>query len=1557
MKQSFEQLGAIIGGSLINAFKPLVQALNKVLQYVIQFAETVTAALGTIFGWKYESGGKGIADDFQSAAGFAGDLEEDMEGAAGGAKELKKEMNQLPFDELHVLNEDTGGGAGAGAGIGDLGGDIGGGIVPTETIFEKFDSDIDTLYKLGKYIGDALKDALESINWDEVYVAARDFGRGLAEFLNGLISPELFEVIGKTLAGVLNTVFHFLDSFGLWFDWTNFGDSLAAGLLGFLNNIQWDVALSAAHNWGDGIARALNAFISPETFGKTGEAIAMALNTAIQFALSLGQKFDFVNLGNSIAAALNEFFRTFSFENLAETLNVWAKGILDAAIAALDNTDWFMIGQRIGTFLGEIDFLAIGMRIGRALWEAINGGIAALVGMFSKAPIETAIASIAGLSIAPVILGKIASKGIIKGIADVGKNLGTLATGATAAFGALRGNQGSMVVLTNTFPKLSKVVSAAAKEFQTLKTIITSGNITSVIGQLGTHITQLGGSLSIFAKGGISIAAIFAEFTIVSGAVENLTLGVGNFIAEIGKIAAAVGIAGAALTAVLGFPAGLIAAGVGALIGAIKGINDAFKEINAETFGNAIKDAFENPGGTPIQDVANSIGDAIRGVGDSFDTINEKSDILKTTNKNIKNVWMEIDKVKTSMENGVISVEEGTAQLNALFSQLASTATEKFNELELTLFAAFGEGGALSNVFNELGVNTEALKGAIVTSTDNIKTRVSELTSLLATTDPTNPKYAEYLAELSSITGGYGELEKALGNFALSVNSINIDYSKFIADDGTLDPQPLKQVLDTIQTSIYDADNGITEGIQNISAALNEDLQAAIAIGDEESAAELRKALEFIPNAMAEIKGDVRQQGTALTDAIQTEFINRVSDVISSAQDKWANMNTLERAFAGGNEDAYVLKAVQNYQNNIINPLSEQVETTFSQLGIEGAGFASSAMNEIVDALFTVDNSEGRMSTASTTLNSNWKSVIENATSGLKEKAQQQGKFVTEGFVLGISQNMMETGTTISSWMDLAFNAIHDSALQFGSPSKAAMGFGADTVTGFNNGISENQESTLTQIGEWIQNVSAFFTEQVPEIIATVSTLFSEMPGKIFEAIQTFVTETLPTWGANISAWITTEIPAKLDEMANWFKELPGKISAAVSTIWSELTNIGKHIWDGIKEGLMSLVPSGMKEAVSKMLGETRRAADINSPSKLFHDEAGIFMGEGILTGMIDAVKNGISGFTKDTADTISGTASDTMSVGADFVNYIAQGMTGAMESIRNVAIQMVQEIRSVFDSMEPIDLSSKIIGGTSGGFGGMSGGFGGGMGGADNDVVAGVNQMGVAMNQMSNENLAIFRESWAASWVETLEVFQNTIQQMIELQMMFNSLFNANWQIFNTDFRLSVNEYFTKMYGFIYEVFDAIRATIQHVTQEVTNALNKMVANANSLAELTGKTYHYVSNYQTKKAPKIELKGFANGGFPDKGNLFFANEAGPEMVGRIGSRTAVANNDQITDAIYQAVLTAITQGMAQSQNRQQQQPIEINQKIELDGDVIYRNQQRVAAKWGYNFGLGAFQR
>lgn len=61
-------------------------------------------------------------------------------------------------------------------------------------------------------------------------------------------------------------------------------------------------------------------------------------------------------------------------------------------------------------------------------------------------------------------------------------------------------------------------------------------------------------------------------------------------------------------------------------------------------------------------------------------------------------------------------------------------------------------------------------------------------------------------------------------------------------------------------------------------------------------------------------------------------------------------------------------------------------------------------------------------------------------------------------------------------------------------------------------------------------------------------------------------------------------------------------------------------------------------------------------------------------------------------------------------------------------------------------------------------------------------------------------------------------------------------------------------------------------------------------------------ANTSALEAARKGIRGYATGGMPNTGELFYARENGPEMVGTIGRKTAVANNDQITQGIASAV-------------------------------------------------------
>lgn len=103
---------------------------------------------------------------------------------------------------------------------------------------------------------------------------------------------------------------------------------------------------------------------------------------------------------------------------------------------------------------------------------------------------------------------------------------------------------------------------------------------------------------------------------------------------------------------------------------------------------------------------------------------------------------------------------------------------------------------------------------------------------------------------------------------------------------------------------------------------------------------------------------------------------------------------------------------------------------------------------------------------------------------------------------------------------------------------------------------------------------------------------------------------------------------------------------------------------------------------------------------------------------------------------------------------------------------------------------------------------------------------------------------------------------------------------------------------------------------------------------------------------PHIDVDWYANGGFPNKGQLFVANEVGPEMVGTMDGRTAVANQQEITqgiaNAVYPAVYNAVRAAMAESSNN-------VNVTLQGDADKLFTMVQDKANNYTNMTGQAAF--
>lgn len=404
LKQNFEQLASVIGGVLINAFKPVVKAVNAAMGAIIAFAKTISNALGQIFGWTYEESGGGFAQEFDNAAIGAGAIEDATGGAADNIKKMQAGLRA--FDELKVINMPDNNQGGSGGGGGGTGGAIGGAEaaggkwVQGESILEKYKSDIDTLYKLGEHIGKTLTDAMNNIDWDSVYRKAENFGKGLADFLNGLISPELFGATGRTIAGALNTAIHAALAFGETFDWEDFGLSIATGINEFFETFKADKLAKTINTWIKGALKTATTMLKKTDFKMIGEKIGKFL-----------AGIDWIGYVKETGKLI--------WEAIKAALATW-KSSFDAA----------PVETGILTAVSVLKFT----KLGDVLTKKINGALSKVKDGLSLQGITTAIAGV----FAEFTLVSDAFEGLISGSQGVGSALMEIVTGAGLAVAALK---------------------------------------------------------------------------------------------------------------------------------------------------------------------------------------------------------------------------------------------------------------------------------------------------------------------------------------------------------------------------------------------------------------------------------------------------------------------------------------------------------------------------------------------------------------------------------------------------------------------------------------------------------------------------------------------------------------------------------------------------------------------------------------------------------------------------------------------------------------------------------------------------------------------------------------------------------------------------------------------------------------------------------------------------------------------------------------------------------------------------------------------------------------
>jgi hypothetical protein len=130
----------------------------------------------------------------------------------------------------------------------------------------------------------------------------------------------------------------------------------------------------------------------------------------------------------------------------------------------------------------------------------------------------------------------------------------------------------------------------------------------------------------------------------------------------------------------------------------------------------------------------------------------------------------------------------------------------------------------------------------------------------------------------------------------------------------------------------------------------------------------------------------------------------------------------------------------------------------------------------------------------------------------------------------------------------------------------------------------------------------------------------------------------------------------------------------------------------------------------------------------------------------------------------------------------------------------------------------------------------------------------------------------------------------------------------FDTKIINPVRDAFDDAVDAIFGFFDGLWKDIKGIFDDIGDWITGLLQD---LGLVKDKADDAGSAASSKSSKSSSTAAYASGGFPAIGQLFFAREAGPELVGTMGGRTAVANNAQIVAGISSGVFSAVRAAMS----------------------------------------------
>lgn len=528
--------------------------------------------------------------------------------------------------------------------------------------------------------------------------------------------------------------------------------------------------------------------------------------------------------------------------------------------------------------------------------------------------------------------------------------------------------------------------------------------------------------------------------SVLMSAISTVAAGVGGYVLAGAVVGSAAGPVGMAIGIAVGLVINLISASIA---------EDSARQLRVEN-------TFYDEQGVLIADLAEEYGNLVGALTEAQQPIVDAWAAIGSSRESIEGTITNISNLSGQVNLGYKDIQETMPLIKAEFDSLYADTIDVLNqEAELIYSALAGSAGqALIDMgysLEQAGILIAATVNNTTTEIETLRAKNDELFESILAGTASDGAMSEYLANAQKIADLSGVDTSGLDDFRDKISNL-------IPEDINWETDDLTGIFEGIAASTSEA----TAAIEESSGAAIDALEhlKSLAVNPEDVQLFDSIITAFTADRDSKI-AEVESIASEFVGGLQTNLITSVEDQVNAAMEDWDSLSWFTKVFSYGNKkETYMQEVLSDYQSNIVDPITEEMKSAFTDTLGEDTVWADTAMKGLVDNLFdTTIIYDGYTTYGITKFSDNISGEVESIlTEYMGKSGAEGGKSLVDGEAKGVLDNL-DTAKDAAETLGIETINSFEDKLQIGSPSKVMAERGLWITQGLKNGINENASS------------------------------------------------------------------------------------------------------------------------------------------------------------------------------------------------------------------------------------------------------------------------------------------------------------------------------------------------------------------------------------------------------------------------------------------------------------------------------------------------------------------